>query len=582
MRQLLLPAAAASLLLVGCEDDDTEFFPPMTITEQLDVLGLTTLKTALEAAELDDDLNAAGPFTLFAPSNAAFASLPAGVLDDLLLPANQAQLIDLLQYHLLGDAQPSLALAGTDSRSTVQGSSLLFNIVDGELRVNEAAVTQNDVAATNGFVHVIDTVLSVPTDLASSLTDRGFDTLVAAAVAAELDDDLATGGPFAVLAPTEDAFGALPAGVLDDLLLPANQQQLIDLLSFHVLLDDVSTTEGVDDEEVATLLGPENLFSVDANGDVRVDGVRLATTNIPCTNGVIHSLEAVLDAPVDVPATAAAGGFDTLVAALVAAELDDDLADPNGPFTVFAPTDAAFDALPAGVLDALLEPANQADLIQVLTYHVVPNDTLTASELSMLASVTTLEGSDIDLDATSGLVLNTTTGVVAADEIALNGLIHAIDEVLLPPGFVPPAIAPLTKDAGDPEGTVGTSGANVGDPTAARAAGPVEDEGRRARGRRGTGKRTLAPTPAFAATLFAVQAELPEPSTLTTLELALPTALPGLPVAAYGLDELGAPVELTLTELAPAGLDGSGLRLVLASAADGEPFSTAVVWVRIF
>lgn len=436
---LLAGGCALPLFLAGCEDDKTVFFPPQSIPEQLDALGLTTLRAALEAADLVDDLETAGPFTLFAPSNAAFQALPDGTLDTLLEPANQAQLIDVLRYHLLGEALPSLALSGETDLTAVNGDTLLLNILDGDLLVNNAAVTQSDVPATNGFVHVIDQVLTPPDTIAATLAARGFDTLVAAAVAADLDDELGAPGDLTVLAPSEAAFAALPAGALDDLLLPENQADLIDLLSFHVLTSGVSTTEGVEQEEVATLLGGDTLFSVDSDGDVRVAGVKLQVVNIPCTNGIIHSIGTVLSTPADVPGTAIAGGFDTLVAALTAADLVDDLSAPNGPFTVFAPTDEAFAALPAGVLDTLLLPENQADLIEVLTYHVVATSALTAAELSALTTVTTLQGEDIALSLPGGaLTLNGSTGVTSANVIATNGLVHAIDEVLLPPTFVLP------------------------------------------------------------------------------------------------------------------------------------------------
>jgi uncharacterized surface protein with fasciclin (FAS1) repeats len=435
---LLLAGLGLPLFLAGCEDDKTVFFPPKSIPEQLDALGLTTLRAAVEAAGLVDDLEAAGPFTLFAPSNAAFAALPAGTLDSLLEPANQAQLIDLLQYHLLTEASPSLVLIGEDTETAANGDPLLLNVIDGALFVNDGQVTQNDVPATNGFIHVIDTVLRPPQTLAATLTTRGFTTLVAAATAADLDDELAAPGSLTVFAPTQAAFAALPAGALNALLLPQNQQQLIDLLSFHISPSTFTTTDGLQDEELLTLLGPDNILTNDAQGNLRIDGVRLVATNIPCTNGILHSIEAVLDTPVNIPATATAGGFSTLVTALTAAGLVDDL-QAAGPFTVFAPTNAAFAALPAGVLDSLLEPGNQATLIDVLTYHVLASQKLTASELAGLATVTTLEGSTIAItNPSAGLTLNGNTRVTAANVIALNGLVHAIDRVLLPPGFVPP------------------------------------------------------------------------------------------------------------------------------------------------
>jgi len=125
-----------------------------------------------------------------------------------------------------------------------------------------------------------------------------------------------------------------------------------------------------------------------------------------------------------------AGNFTTLVAAVTAADLVETLSG-EGPFTVFAPTDEAFASLPAGVLDALLLPENKAVLAQILTYHVVSGKVMAADVTA--GNVATVEGSDIMLATTSGVKVNDAT-VVAADVEASNGVIHAIDAVILPPG----------------------------------------------------------------------------------------------------------------------------------------------------
>ncbi|MDF1839753.1 MAG: fasciclin domain-containing protein, partial [Planctomycetota bacterium] len=113
-----------------------------------------------------------------------------------------------------------------------------------------------------------------------------------------------------------------------------------------------------------------------------------------------------------------------------------------GPFTVFAPTDAAFGALPAGVLDDLLLPANQADLISVLLYHVVA-DELTAQEVLGSASLPTLQGADLMVSASLGQVGG--ADISGTNVLARNGIIHVIDSVLIPPGFIP-----LTMEGSDP------------------------------------------------------------------------------------------------------------------------------------
>jgi uncharacterized surface protein with fasciclin (FAS1) repeats len=124
-----------------------------------------------------------------------------------------------------------------------------------------------------------------------------------------------------------------------------------------------------------------------------------------------------------------AGNFSTLVAAVTAADLVETLIG-TGPFTVFAPTDDAFAALPAGVLDALLLPENKAVLAKILTYHVVSGTVMAADVTD--GDVATVEGQNITLSTASGVTVNG-ANVISADVAASNGVIHAIDAVILPP-----------------------------------------------------------------------------------------------------------------------------------------------------
>jgi len=126
-----------------------------------------------------------------------------------------------------------------------------------------------------------------------------------------------------------------------------------------------------------------------------------------------------------------AGQFKTLAAALTAAGLIDTLKGP-GPFTVFAPTDAAFAKLPAGTVDSLLKPENKAQLVKILTYHVVPGKTMSEDLAGKKLEAKTVEGSALSIDATKGGVSVNGAKVVTADVVADNGVIHVIDSVVLP------------------------------------------------------------------------------------------------------------------------------------------------------
>ena len=126
----------------------------------------------------------------------------------------------------------------------------------------------------------------------------------------------------------------------------------------------------------------------------------------------------------------AAGQFNTLVAAVQAADLVETLKG-DGPFTVFAPTDDAFAALPMGTVEDLLKPENKAQLVAVLTYHVVPGKIMSSDIAGKTMDVATVQGGELSVDATDGVKVDNAT-VVAADIETSNGVIHVIDQVVLP------------------------------------------------------------------------------------------------------------------------------------------------------
>ncbi|MEM9382257.1 MAG: fasciclin domain-containing protein [Planctomycetota bacterium] len=437
----LLPLAPAVLAvgLVGCSsDDDPVNAPPApaTVSDVLLGLGLNTLATALQAADLTDDLAAPGPLTLLAPTDAAFAALDPATLSFLLDPANQQALIDVLTYHVLPVEADSTVVSGLSSAGTLLGPNVLIEGVDGGLFLNDARVVSPDNFASNGVIHIIDRVLTPPVSVAQTLTDRGFSTLLAAVNAAGLTGAL-NGGAFTVLAPTDAAFANLPAGTLNDLLLPQNQAQLISVLQYHLIPNQPTLGDLLTAGDVNSAEGPLQFFGDPDAGPPTVSGVAISGFNVPATDGLIVTVDDVLLAPGNAATVATDAGFSTLVTALVEAGLDGTIAN-GGPFTIFAPTNAAFDGLPAGLLASLLEPQNQAALQQILTYHVV-DGAQQAAEVVQQSSLTTLEGSAIDLSIVGGsLTLNGSTTVTATDVFSDNAVIHVIDEVLVPPGFVAP------------------------------------------------------------------------------------------------------------------------------------------------
>ncbi len=322
---ILLTTLLLVIALVACGDDNNnnnkkDKGPTMNIGETLeadDEDRFTTLLAAIEAAELSDDLVGEGPFTVFAPTNAAFDLLPEGALEDLLLPENQDLLIDIVAFHAYDGklrAADVIDLGGT-AATMLNDKDLRIDVIDGSVILSfegnrEALVIETDILASNGVIHVIDAVLDpedATSDIVQTAVDNGFTTLVAAVTAADLVDELQGPGPLTVFAPTNAAFDALPEGALDDLLLPANQADLIDLLLYHVYDGSVLAADAIalDGMNVGMLNGAAmSIDVVGADVVLNLGGNREATvtiTNVLCSNGTIHVIDAVLD-PVDAPA----------------------------------------------------------------------------------------------------------------------------------------------------------------------------------------------------------------------------------------------------------------------------------------
>ncbi len=200
--------------------------------EMADVVGVateagnfSTLLTAVEAAGLVDTLQGDGPFTVFVPTDEAFAALPAGTLEALL--ADTEALSDVLLYHVVSGEVLASDVIGLDSATTVQGEDIAITVEGESVKVNEANVVTTDIAASNGVIHIIDQVILPPSmSAAAEMGDivqtaqaaGGFTTLLAAVEAAGLVETLKGDGPFTVFAPTDEAFADLPAGTLEALV----------------------------------------------------------------------------------------------------------------------------------------------------------------------------------------------------------------------------------------------------------------------------------------------------------------------------------------------------------------------------
>jgi transforming growth factor-beta-induced protein len=263
--------------------------------------------TALQAAGLVETLQGDGPFTVFAPTDEAFAALPEGTIDALL--QDIPQLTDILLYHVVSGkvmAADVVTLDGKQVETALPGAMIGISVQDGSVFLNEdVQVTITDIEASNGVIHVIDAVLLPPSGDSSlegemgdiveiASTDERFTTLVSALVTAGLVEALQGEGPFTVFAPTNDAFAALPEGTLESL----TTEELTNILLYHVVEGKFTAEQviGLDGQEVETLLGEPVTITLE-DGNVVVNEAMVIITDIETANGVIHVIDMVLLPP---------------------------------------------------------------------------------------------------------------------------------------------------------------------------------------------------------------------------------------------------------------------------------------------
>jgi uncharacterized surface protein with fasciclin (FAS1) repeats len=388
-----------------------------------------SLVAALAHAGLVTTLEGTGPFTVFAPTDQAFAA--AGIdLADFDTPEENDTLSDILLHHVYAGEVPASAVTDGMLATMVNGDKVKFGVSGGTVTVGAATVTTADVMSSNGIIHVIDTVLLPPVDIpATAQSTTIHDSLVAAVIQADLLTTLQGPGPFTVFAPTDQAF--VDAGIdLASLDTPEGKATLSDILLYHVVSSEVPASAVADCTETDAANGQPLAFTV---GDgVMVNDANVVMTDVITSNGLIHVIDKVLspsETPNDIPRTAQCTGIhDSLVAGVIQAELLETLQGP-GPFTVFAPTDQAF--VNAGIdLAALDTPEGKATLADILLYHVVAGE-VPAANVTDCMSATAANGQPLSFTVGSSVMVNGAT-VIQADVGTSNGFIHVIDQVLTP------------------------------------------------------------------------------------------------------------------------------------------------------
>ena len=290
---LVIASLLASPIVVA---DDTQDIP----TNAQNTGVHDSLVAALSHAGLVSALQAEGPFTVFAPTDDAFAA--AGIdLSTFDTDEENATLSDILLYHVVSGAVASSDVTDGMSAEALNGDDVSFTVSEGVVMVNDATVTSADVMASNGIIHVIDKVLMPPADLGDIPTvaqGTGIHTsLVAAVVQAELLTTLQGDGPFTVFAPTDDAFAA--AGIdLAALDSEEGKATLTDILLYHVVSGAVPSSAVIDGMSATAVNGDDLSFAVGEG--VMVNDANVVLADVPASNGVIHVIDKVLMPPADI------------------------------------------------------------------------------------------------------------------------------------------------------------------------------------------------------------------------------------------------------------------------------------------
>jgi uncharacterized surface protein with fasciclin (FAS1) repeats len=308
-----------------------------------------TLVAAVQAAGLVDTLKGEGPFTVFAPTDEAFAKLPPETLAAALADP-EGLLTQVLLYHVVPGKVMAADLSDGMNATTAQGEAVQFTLGDGTAMVNDANIIATDIETSNGVIHVIDTVILPPSitgaaadeaamaeqpvveassaeatmemaDIVDTAVAAGnFSTLVAAVQAAGLVDALKGEGPFTVFAPTDEAFAKLPAGTVDALLADPSGD-LTQILLYHVVPGKVMAADLSDGMTANTLQGGAVTFSL-SDGGAMVNDANIIATDIETSNGVIHVIDSVILPPAAeaAPAAESAPSVDAAPAAAMSSD----------------------------------------------------------------------------------------------------------------------------------------------------------------------------------------------------------------------------------------------------------------------
>jgi uncharacterized surface protein with fasciclin (FAS1) repeats len=260
-----------------------------------------TLEAVVGLAGLDGALDSEGAYTVFAPTDAAFALVPQPLIDQLLADPT-GLLAFILTYHVVPAVALSTDLSDGQIISTLSGVDVNVSIINGDVFINQAQVIVADIVTDNGVVHVIDAVIA-PGVIANNIWEiiqasPSHTILETAIIAAGLDGTLSDDYFFTVFAPTDDAFTALPAGTIESLI--ANPAALTNVLLYHAVGSAITSSELADGQNISMLQGDNTTITAGMKGSAMINNANIVAADLSAWNGVIHVIDAVLLPPASV------------------------------------------------------------------------------------------------------------------------------------------------------------------------------------------------------------------------------------------------------------------------------------------
>lgn len=407
---------------------DAVILPPTVVDLAVQNGSFETLVSAVVGAGLAETLSdASGTFTVFAPTDEAFGALQGEIPSDL---------TPILLYHVLGSAVYSDEISsGIVSSLNASDPEIVVEVSDMGVMLNGSAkVVATDIVGTNGVIHVIDQVIlpiSNQSILDAAMGIEDFSSLVAALAKTNLASTFMMEGDYTVFAPTNDAFAAFLES-LDLAFEDLTAEALMPILKYHVVGSKVMSssleTGYVNSIYAAMENKPVSIF-VKVDGGVLLNGsVSVTAADVEASNGVIHVIDGVLTPTSVVDIAINNSNFSKLVEAVVKAGLVETLS-ADGPFTIFAPTDEAFNKLFADLGVNGIEDLSAEALIPILQYHVVAGNVLSGDLTN--GDVATLNG-DIKISLSEMVTINDDSEISAVDIQGTNGVVHVINKVLLP------------------------------------------------------------------------------------------------------------------------------------------------------